>query len=321
MKNKLNTIIKWVAAITSIISVVLIPIANANAAGFGVTLAPMNQKAILIPGDEYEASFKISNPVSETEDAYYKLSVEPFYINDKKEISYEAVKDSGEIVKWISFEVPTEGKVEPNEVKEIKFKVDVPKETAAGGQYAAIIVTIQSKTEKEGDEPKNNNSGKNQATIKETKRIAHLFYAEIAGNTIKKGTINEISLPSIVFSGNIKGSSSIKNEGNVHGDAIYKLEIYPLFSNEEIYTNAEEPETRTILPEQTIFSETAWDKTPNIGIFKVIYTVDFEGSTAKIEKIVVKCPIWLLFIVIFIIIALIVWIFLIITKRKKTKNN
>lgn len=322
MKNIINGLAKWVVLAICMASFALVPTLNVQAEGFGIAVAPMNQEAVLIPGDTFEASFRISNPNSATEDAYYELSVEPFYINDKKEIIYDTMGgDSNEIVKWISFKVPTEGKLEPNKVEEIKFEVNVPKDAAAGGQYASIIVTMKSKSEQEGDESDNKNSGATQTTIKETKRIAHLFYAEIAGNVTRNGEITEINVPSFLLSGNIMGSSSIKNLGNVHGKAYYKMQIFPLFSNEEVFTNEEDVESHTILPNQTLYNETIWNETPAIGLFNVVYTVDFEGSTAKIEKLVIKCPVWLLFIVIFAIIALIIWVFLLIKKRSTARRG
>ena len=321
MKSSIKSLVKRVVLAIVAAIFVAAPSASTFAAGYGVTLAPMNQKVVLMPGDSYEASFRISNPAGQTENAYYKLSVEPFYIGDGGVASFEAKGDSGKIVDWISFEVPTEGELAPNESNEIKFKIDVPEDAAAGGQYASVIVTMMSKTEKEDDENGgSSNSGVNQATIKEIKRIAHLVYAEVAGNTFVKGEITDVTLPSFMFSGNITASSDVKNEGNVHGDAYYKMQVFPLFSNEEIYSNVEDPETHTILPDQTLHNETVWEKTPGIGIFNVVYTVEFEGSTAKVEKMVIKCPIWLLFIVLFVIIALIIWIYLLITRRKKARE-
>ena len=279
-----------------------------------------HQKIILMPGESYESSFRISNPSSATEDAYYELSVEPFYLSNENEVQFEAHGDNSEIVKWISFQVPTDGVLEPNEVRSIKFEVEVPENVAAGGQYASIIVTLMSKGEQEGQE-NTESQGNTQTTIKEIKRIAHLLYAEVAGDTVKGGEIIEANVPSFLLSGDIKGSSLVKNTGNVHSDAKYTLQVFPLFSSEEIYTNEEKPENKTVLPDRTLYSETVWDETPNIGIFNVVYTVEFEGSKAEVRKMVIKCPLWLLFLVLFAVAAIIIYFVTRTRTRRGTRRD
>ena len=316
MKKLIANIIKCVGAVL-LITGSFLPSANVFADGYGITLAPMNQKVVINPGESYETSFKISNPVFQTEDVYYELSVEPFFTNENDEIIFQAEGDSDAIVNWVSFEVPIEGSLKPNEVKEIKFKIDVPENTAAGGQYVSIIATAMSKSEKEGNDSGVTTEG-TAATIKEIRRIAHLVYAEITGNTTKSGEITEANVPSFMFGGKITGSSIIKNTGNVHGTAKYTLQVFPLFSGEEVYTNEEEPETKTVMPNRTVYREITWEETPGIGIFNVVYTVEFEGATAQVKKMVIICPIWLLFIIIF---AILFAIFYVIAKLKKRSKN
>lgn len=321
MKYNIKQLVKWVAiGILSFVGISAFGVDSAMAEGYGLTVAPMNETIIIDPGDSYESSFRISNPAASTQDTYYKLEVEPFYTDENGQITHTAEGDYGEISKWITFNIPTEGKLEPNDTKEVMFTINVPKNVPAGGQYASILVTASSKPI--DDEGNSGISGdESNATIKEVKKMSHLIYAEVAGSTNKKGEIYDISLPSFLLSGNITGSATVKNTGNVHGDAKYTLQIYPIFSGEEIYTNEEKPATFTVLPDRQLFKEISWEQTPSIGIFNAVFTVEFEGQTQQISKMIIICPVWLLFLIIFIIFAIIIWIVMRVKNRSKKSRQ
>ena len=312
---------KILVGLASVIAMALFAVGiNTNsvmADGFGLTVTPMNQKIVINPGDTYEGSFKISNPAASTEPTHYEISAEPFYLNGKNDVVYEEEGEMGKIVDWVKFNVPTEGRLEPNEVKEVMFTITVPKNAPAGGQYLAITTKSENANSKKDA---SENSGGNKAMIEEIKRVAHLIYAEITGATVKKGEITDANVPGFLFSGKIKGSSSVTNQGNVHGTATYKLQVFPLFSNEEVYTNEEDPTTLTILPNRTVYDELTWDETPSFGIFNVVYSVEFQGSTAEVKKMVIVCPMWLLFVIIFVVVALIIFIVIKVKKRGSRKE-
>lgn len=269
------------------------------------SVSPMNQKIILVPGETYKASFVITNPSDSSDVFNYIIKPGPFYVSEDYNIVYNSNGDYNKIVDWI--EIPkVSGSIAPNSSEEVEFLINVPEDAPAGGQYAALTVASNEERAQGGT-----------INMKEVYNIAHIVYAEIAGTTERKGEVSSINVPGFIFSGNISGTSSIKNTGNVHGVGTYTLQVFPLFSDEEIYTNEEEPEIKNILPDRTLVSTTNWFETPTVGIFNVIYTAEFEGVTSQVKKMVIVCPIWLLITVVAVVVLL---IFYIIGKtRKKNK--
>ena len=208
------------------------------------------------------------------------------------------------MMEWIKLEKDS-GSVEPNNGDVVPFTITVPKDAPAGGQYATLIV--QDDTE----DP----DGGGSIVIQNVIRFAASIFAEVAGETRDEGKILENSIPSIVFSSPLRVGSTVKNEGNVHTDAEYILQVWPLFSDEEICTNEEKPETSLIMPDTERYHAQTCN-TPALGIFRVKQTVKIFGETSIVEKTILVCPLWLMFVVIFAIVFAISWFF---TKNKNRK--
>ena len=282
---------------------------DANAYADEVTtfsVSPMNQKISLNPGERYYGTFKVTNPADNAVVFNYEVGLSPFKVNDSYEIQYENNGDYSQILDWITIE-DARGTLSPNQTNIIHFYIDVPEDAPAGGQYAALIVKSVNDLEAEGG-----------VNIQAKYSIAHILYTEVAGETVRKGTVNSIGVPGFIFNGSqITGTSSITNDGNVHSDAAYTLQVFPLFSKEEVFTNEEDPITNIILPEATRTTIVTWDETPSIGIFHVIFKAYFEGVESKVDKMVIVCPLWLLFLI---ILAIFLIIFRIFSAKKKSQK-
>lgn len=294
MKSKL---IKSFAVGIAMIALAVVSVFAPKAyADVGFSMSPMKQKIVLDPGEVYQTSLTISNPGTNDEDFKYKISVSPFYVNEDYNTVFERNGIYSEIVDWITLDSPDSGSIEPNESREIYFTINVPATAPSGGQYASIVVSSDAASGGEG------------LMINEQVAIGHIIFAEITGDTQKQAEFVEVSVPSFIFSGDITGTAAIKNTGNTHGEAKYILQVYPLFSNEEVYSNEEDPITHIIIPDRTYYnSDAVWRNTPQMGIFNVVYTVEYEGVTRQVSKMVIKCPIWLLFVMLAAIVAVIFW--------------
>ena len=271
-------------------------------AGQRLTYSPIRQYKVLVPGTTDNVTLTISNPASSKEATEYEIEVRPFRI-DNNEFFFEEKGSYSQIVNWIELPEETSGSLEPNEHKELNFKITVPDNAPAGGQYFVIVMK----------------TGKDYSTgIEQVIELTHPVYAEVAGETIHGGEILSMEAPGFLFGGNLTAGATIRNDGNVHGNAKHILRILPLIGEDEIYTNEDMPEENTVMPESTRYTNVTWEQTPSIGVFRLFYTVEFEGVTSELSKIVIVCPVWLLLIICSIIVILIVRI---VTDKKSGRRS
>ncbi len=271
-----------------------------------MTVSPMNQQIILTPGKTYSGTVKISNPATSQQNFDYAVKVGSFTqsSNSKEDenssqVDTETVTKYNEIMDWVTLS-PETGSVAPNDTEVVAFTIDVPADAPAGGQYFTVI--FQDTTERKSD------SG--NVNIQDIPQVASIVYAEVAGTTDESATIFENSIPLFSFGGGISAHSMVKNEGNVHTDATYTLQVWPAFASEdseELYTNVENPEKQLIMPETTRYVTTKWEDAPMVGIFKVKQTVSIFDQTSETTQTVIVCPMWLIFIILIAIFFIIFW--------------
>ncbi|MBQ3294779.1 hypothetical protein IJG98_03615 [Candidatus Saccharibacteria bacterium] len=303
--SKLTIKLKTLIAIIATTLFAFLPAASTYAIG-QFAISPMFQQITLTPGETYSGNFEVINPGDNTIDFRYTVRVEPFSVEGLDNLSFTANGSYNQIVDWIELS-REEGIISPNETQEVRFSIHVPEDAPAGGQYAAIMVT--------SEEYRLDNS---TVDLREKYEASHLLYTEVAGETVRKGKIDNVNVPSFLLSGNIAGSATITNEGNVHSQATHTMQIFPLFSSEEVYTNEENPKAAWIMPGNTAYTSVSWDETPSVGIFHVIYNVEYEGVESKVDKIVIVCPLWLLFLI---LLAIFLIIFRILSAKKRSTKD
>ncbi len=290
-------------------------IARAEANTSTVTVSPMADEIILTPGETYEGAIKISNPAAAEQNLEYSISIgsysqKPGENGGEDEFDIDSRSNYNQIMDWITVDNET-GSVAPNDTDVVAYSIEVPETAPAGGQYATLIV--RDETEREGK-----NGG--NVSIGEDAQIASIIYAEVSGETIDEGKIVENSIPAFSLSDELVANSMVENNGNIHTRASYSFQVWPMGSDEEICTNEENPTTEFMMPETSRY-HTETCKVSSPGIYRIKQVVKIFGEESVVEATVIYCPIWLMFIVVFIIVAMIVWIVMQVRGRNKSSRS
>lgn len=289
----------------------LTPINKAQAATTGpafLQVSPTKQRISIEPGADYTSSFKVQN-IGDT-DFSYKAYATPFNVtNENYDSDYNTRGTYSQIADWITFSPETEtGHLAPNSEAEVSFTVKVPKDAPAGGQYAAIMAETS-----DGSSEANN--------IRTVNRVGMILYASIAGETKKEGNVIENKIPGFVLNPPLTVTSLVENTGNVEQTAEYTFKIWKLFDKETVYSNEDKKGSLDIMPGTKRFGTINWDGAPKVGIFWVEQTIEFAGKTSSNKKLVIICPLWLLFIILAVIFFLIFWLVSRIRAHKQAKNG
>lgn len=277
---------------------------NAEASGLSFSISPMKEIIILEPGEEYEGYFTVNIPLKQETEVGYTIEVKPFYVDDEYSTVFEAEKNRGQMAEWITLKSPKADTLQPNQSRKIEYKITVPEDAPAGGQYASINVIVETDPNVEG------------VGISERVLMGHLIFAEVAGGSEYSGEIVDVKVPSFLFGGEVRASSLVRNTGNVHAIATYKMKVSSVFGGGVVYDNSAEPDRRVVVPDRTFFNENYWQETPMAGIFNVEYTVEFQGLETTATKVVIVCPPWLLFLVLAAIIILVIRIVTLVRAHK-----
>lgn len=277
-----------------------------------IVISPPYQKINLIPGDNYRGVLTITNPNDADTQLAYSLRVSPYSITNGNYDSPDIESGTAytQMTDWITFDW-TEGVLNVGESVEVPYTISVPMDAPAGGQYAMLLAR--------GSEPASDD-GQEGFNVGNIKQIGSIIYASVAGETRQSGSITENKLPGFSLKAPFKASSTIDNTGNVHADASYILQVFPMFSDEEVYTNEENPEVKLVMPDTKYYHEVAWENPPMFGIFRAKQTIQFLDQNSVTEKIVVICPTWLLVVFLVAICAAIYWLISRSKSRKKSRK-
>lgn len=276
------------------------------------SVLPVSQNFDLEPGKIYEGVIKVVNPVSAKGDFNYAAVVTPYSVVDEDYTADLSTKSNyNMITDWITIENP-QGSVKPNEVAEIKFKIEVPVDAPAGGQYAAITVRSDSSKQSQSD----------GVSVQNYYEIASLIYAKVAGQTKREGEVLSNSVPGFVTSLPVQTSVQVKNDGNVHEQLNSKISIKNALTGEMIFPVEDDKDTfqDVIMPGSERYVKRNLSRLPALGIFEVTQDVTYLGKTYPLTQTVIVCPLWFLILAVLTILAFVGTIATIIRRNIKHKR-
>ena len=278
------------------------------------TVTPMSQSTELNAGDIYEGDIIVANPANAKGDFHYKVEVSPYAVSGEDyvaDFSHELTEsERSQIVNWTTIENPT-GVLKPNESAKVHYKVVVPENAPAGGQYAALLVSSD-----------DNASSSDGVAVNNVFEMASILYAKINGDLIHKGELLGSKVPGFVTSLPLTVEASFKNDGNIHEVAYISLEVRSYFSSENIYPKKDESGTvqEVIMPGTTRYVTRDIEGISPLGIYDVIETVSYMGESVTNHQMVIVCPIWFMALVAVTIAAIIVFIIHSIKKHRTNKQ-
>ena len=271
---------------------------------------PMNQKVSLEPGSTYTGSITVANPSDAEGDFAYKVSVAPYgVVGEEYKADLATKSNRSMMVDWITVD-KNAGVLKPNETVDINFTIKVPESAPAGGQYASIMVTEDAEV-----------AASQGLSLNSVFEMASLIYADVAGETVQGGEIQENTIPGFVTSTPVTVEALITNTGNIHQTATIVLEVKDLFTGKVILPTEQNAGrySEVIMPETT--RRTSYDVVdlPAVGIVGVTQTIYYNGETSAETKNVIICPVWFMVVMLILLVGVVSGIIALIKSRRKKR--
>lgn len=277
-----------------------------------IQVSPVSARVVLKPGSELDYSIIVSNVGSNSFN--FSVYAAPYTIVDEDyNVSFANETNRSQIVRWIKFinddgslTDTYKGSVAAGAKKSVNYRVTVPNDIPAGGQYATIFAQT------EPNETETNTSG-----LKTVSRIGMVVYGRTEGETDESAEISEYHLPGFLTNGPVKASSLVKNSGNTDIEAKYAYVINSI-TGSELH---KEEVAFNILPDTSRRQEFVWENTQPMGIFRATYKVEVLGEIHEETHLLVILPIYMIVIAIILLTVLTIWIIMLIRKRRERKSR
>lgn len=266
-----------------------------------ITISPTREKLALNPGESHDGSFEVFN--SGNSPVEFRVYASPYQISDidYENPDFETEAPRTQISRWVTLNSETVT-LEANELAQIPYRIEVPSDVPAGGQYAALFVETQVTDEKDSS-----------VTVKS--RAGMLLYVTVNGDTREAGEITDEQMPWWQPNAPISGSTTVQNTGNTDFFVSSRFQVNTLFGSEKFEFSRQSP----VLPETSRRITLEWpDSTP--GIYQVTTTTTFLDEEQVTTRWVFVIPLGVLLGTI-IGLALVVGILWLLRRSRKQKAS
>lgn len=310
-KRIFSTLLAALALVSSIALAPLTYAEDGEKPAVWLQISPVSNRVTLRPtgSDALVYTFNVDNIGSET--FKYKVYAAPYSVtNESYEVNFSNETNYTQISRWITFQKEDGSfgstasyEIKPNEKQTITYRISVPDDVPAGGQYATIFA--------ESD----NDTNAKSSGIKTVSRVGLVIYGRTDGETNDSAEITDFTLTSFLTEGNVETSALVKNNGNTDFTAEHKLVVKKFFGT----VAYEKSRVYDVLPDTSRKIEMDWEDTPAFGIFHVTSTVTALDQTKEESKLVLIIPLFVIIVALVLLTIMVVWLIILIKKRRSQK--
>lgn len=277
-----------------------------------LTVSPATTSVSLKPGASIDYTVVVNNEKDESLNV--TVYAAPYSIqNEEYDVDFEKETPRTQLSRWIEF-VNADGSttkeykaaIPANTKVNIVYRVNVPQDVPAGGQYASIFVQT-------GDDAKPLETSGLQAVS----RVGVVVYGRSTGDTEEKVEISELSVPTFMLNGPVGASALVKNTGNTDIEVNYSFTVKSIVGAELYHSEGKEP----VLPDAARRMKQQWENTQPMGLFRVSYHLETLGEVHEVSKLVIILPPYMILLAFFVLTLLIIWIIILVRKRRERKSR
>ncbi len=277
-----------------------------------LSVSPATASVSLKPGASVDYTLVVTN--DKNEDLKITAYVAPYSIqNEEYDVDFEKETNRTQLSRWVKF-VNEDGSVvdtykstiPANGKSYVNYRVTIPEDIPAGGQYAAIFIQT-------GVEAKPLETSGLQAVS----RVGVILYGRGIGETDERAEISEVNVPTLLLNGPIEVSALVANQGNTDIEVEYSFTVTSIVGNELYHNEGKDP----ILPDASRRLRQQWENTQPMGIFRINYRVSTLDEVREVSKLVIILPVYMIVLAFFILTLLVIWIIILIRKRRERKSR